>query len=110
MYYRRSQIENVDQYKSIVIDNKTFYYKEERRLPRESIMREKDTFRKLNMIKKFKDKNIEEFTEKYKNCIVDCLQILKKEFNLDIKPIYKYYNLKKYISDIIDIETDTESI
>lgn len=98
--------ENEEKYSSIQIDGHKFYFeKPEDKKPvqkrrhsdqfKDPLFVSKDTYRKLNMLKQFREKykDINHETEKYISCIEKCILILKKEFLIDPVAIFKAFDL-----------------
>lgn len=122
MYLTKTDaIENISEYDTIKVDDKTFYCKKE--VPtdirntkkrysdqfKDPLFKIKDNYRKLHMLKQFFDKNnLEELTEKYRGAIVDCTEILHKEFNVELSVIYRHFNLEKYGFDPGDFGINDE--
>ncbi|KAM0679811.1 hypothetical protein GINT2_001983 [Glugoides intestinalis] len=98
--------EDEEKYSVIQIDEHKFYFEkpvekkqvQKRRYSdqfKDPLFVSKDTYRKLNMLKQFREKykdiNIE--TDKYILCIGKCILILKKEFFIDPVTIFKAFDL-----------------
>lgn len=101
--------QNSENFLKINVDEKTFYYlrpTEKQRTPKrrygdqfkDPCFIAKDTHRKLNMIRQFKRKykDMSDATAVYINCIEECILILKKEFLMDPRAIFRSFNLKQF--------------
>lgn len=106
---------NVEEYQEICVGNKTFYklkrkdtvvgssrkrrYSDQFKNP---VFIQKDINRKLKMIKKFKENNgdLEELIERWKECISECISMLKNEHDVSPLTIFKSFNLRKHGFDI----------
>ncbi|EQB62227.1 hypothetical protein NAPIS_ORF00189 [Vairimorpha apis BRL 01] len=115
MYFIK--VENEENYDKIIVDSKCFYKlksptiqsKKKKRYSdtlKDPLYIEQDIFRKLNMIKQFREKNgdIYELIEKYKNIIEECIIIMDKEYDIKPSEIFKLFNLEKYGFKLDDFE------
>lgn len=108
MQYRSEKPDNSEDFETIRVDDKTFYCKKENVSPgpkrrysdqfKDPLFKLKDDNRKLTMIKQFiaKHGNIDRITQRYKECISECIEILQKEGEVNPSIIFSHFNLKKY--------------
>ena len=108
MYSTKIPEEDASKYKKIEIDNKVFYFlkpdEQENKTPKrryneqfkDGLFLAKETYKKLNMIKKFnlKYKDIIQQTDKYISCIEEAIWILKKDYSIEPLTIFQSFNLK----------------
>lgn len=125
MYFSKlSDKENPDDFKKIVIENRVFYCLKpvdpsskiiKRRYSdqfKDALFIAKDTYRKLKMIQQFnlKYRDITKQTEKYISCVEEAICVLKGDFSIDPKAIFKSFNLKSLGINPEDYGIDEEEI
>ncbi|ELQ76845.1 hypothetical protein THOM_0169 [Trachipleistophora hominis] len=109
MYFLNVENDERHLYNTLQVDGITFYYyknsgidqKKKRRYSdqfRTCHLNYKDIYRKLKILEKHKDDNrdLDTLTTKWKECIDKCITVLKNEFELPAKEIFKAFELKKY--------------
>lgn len=115
MYFIK--VDNEENYDKIYVDSKCFY-KLKTKIPQEKKKKrysdtlkdplyiEQDKFRKLNMIKQFREKNgdIYELINKYKKIIEECIIIMDREYMIKPNEIFKLFDLEKYGFKLDDYE------
>ncbi|KAM0673535.1 hypothetical protein GVAV_002910 [Gurleya vavrai] len=62
------------------------------------------------MIENFylKNKDIEEVTEKYKECIEKCIEILKGQYLLPAREMFKIFKLREYGFKLEDFNSESD--
>lgn len=70
----------------------------------------KDNYRKLKMIENFLEKNedIESVIEEYKNYIKSCIGILKSEFDVKARELFKIFKLNEIGYSIEDFDSEED--
>lgn len=120
MYYLKIEEEKKHLYSTMMIDGKTFYYfkasknsglKKQRRYSdqfRTNHLNYKDIYRKLKILEKHKNdnSNLDDLTEKWKDCISRCIFSLKNEFEFPVTELFKIFKLKKYGFMLADFGAD----
>jgi hypothetical protein len=109
--------ENKDRYEIFEVDDKCFYRLKEEDAPKQKNRRYSDTFkdpafvqktinRKLNLIKKFKNKNgdLPHLIERWKLLIEECIITMEKEYEIKPSELFQIFQLDKYGFNIDDYE------
>ncbi|KAF9764945.1 hypothetical protein NGRA_0134 [Nosema granulosis] len=118
MWLAEIKEEGKDLYETFEVDNLTFYkLKEDSKLNtkkkrrysdilKDPINAQKNIHRKLNMIKKFREKNgdIPKLIERWKALIDECIVALKKEYEIQPSDIFNLFDLTKYGFDLEEYE------
>lgn len=109
MFFAQIPEECSEDYSRIEVDGRTFYCKKDSSPPRATAKRRyseqlrdplfisKDTNRKLNMLRQFveRHKDIGAATEKYIECIEECITILNREFSIPPSVIFSAFDLQR---------------
>ncbi|ELA48089.1 hypothetical protein VCUG_00327 [Vavraia culicis subsp. floridensis] len=109
MYFLNVKDNDKHLYNALQVDGITFYsrknnrsnQKKQRRYSdqfRTNNLNYKDIYRKLKILEKHKDdnKDLDDLTTKWKECIDKCINILKDVFELPAKEVFKAFHLEKY--------------
>jgi hypothetical protein len=110
MYYREISEDNKNDYEETKVDSKIFYrlksrenipIKKKRRysdLLKDPLFAQQDLFRKLNMIKQFRDKNgdMPKVIDQWKSLIGECIIIMQKDYEVSAQEIFKIFQLENY--------------
>ncbi|KKO74948.1 cyclin [Vairimorpha ceranae] len=117
MYYKtKPQDEN--EYQKIQIDNKIFYtlkskenspVKKKKRysdLLKDPLYIQQDLYRKLNMIKHFRNKNGDLFSliDKWKSLIDECIILMKRDYEVSVQELFNLFRLEDYGFNIENYE------
>lgn len=98
-----------ESYSRVEVDGRLFYFRKDcsprravakRRYSehlRDPLFVSKDTHRKLNMLRQFikKYRDIDSATEKYIECIEECINILNREFSIPPSVIFGAFDLQR---------------
>lgn len=117
-------------YDKFQVDNRTFYRKRQERrgtaeFPgkisqrrqkrysdqfKDPVFEQKDMLRKLNMIMTFREKNgdLDAITERWRECICECIHVLSNEYGFSPAEIFNTFQLEKYGFDCEDFGIDRD--